>query len=179
MMQHWHMALLQRRTLLGLGVAGSALVALSAGGIAWLYEPAWRDRQLLPAGRRVLAAVARAVLDGQLPDEPRPQADAIAHHLERMTALLRNLPPHTQREVAELLALLALPPTRLALASLATPWEEASVAEVQASLRAMRGSSLLLRRQAFAALRDLTRGAFFADPSTWALMRYPGPRVLP
>ena len=172
------MALLQRRTLLGLGLAGSALVALSAGGIAWMHEPAWRDGRLLPAGERVLAAVARAVLDGHLPDEPRAQAQAIEQHLQRMNALLHHLPPHTQAEVAELLALLALPPTRLALASLATPWEAASVAQVQDALRGLRASSLQLRRQIYTALRDLTRGAYFADASTWTQMRYPGPRVL-
>jgi hypothetical protein len=173
------MAILQRRTLLSLGVAGSAVVALSAGGIAWMFEPAWRDSQLLPAGRRVLGAVARAVLDGHLPDDAAAQGRAVEQHLERMNALLRSLPPHTQAEVAELLALLALPPTRLALTSLAKPWDEATVAEVQSSLRTMRSSSLLLRRQAYTALRDLTRGAYFADASTWPAMRYPGPRALP
>jgi hypothetical protein len=172
------MALLQRRTLLGLGLAGSALVALSAGSIAWMFEPAWRDDRLLPAGEHVLGAVARAVLDGHLPDERRGQAQAIEQHLERMTQLLRNLPPHTQAEVAEMLALLALPPTRMALASLAAPWQSASVAQVQESLRNMRTSTLLLRRQIFTALRDLTRGAYFADAATWPSMRYPGPRVL-
>jgi hypothetical protein len=172
------MALLQRRTLLGLGVAGSALVALSAGGIAWMYEPAWRDDKLLPAGQRVLGAVARAVLDGQLPDEPTAQSRSIEQHLARMEHLLRNLPPHTQAEVAQLLALLGLPPTRVALASLATPWEAASVAQVQDALRSMRASTLLLRRQVYTALRDLTRGAYFADASTWSSMRYPGPRAI-
>jgi hypothetical protein len=172
------MALLQRRTLLGLGLAGSAVVAVSAGGIAWMFEPAWRGQRLLPAGERVLAAVARAVLDGQLPDEPGAQAQAIEQHLQRMNHLLRNLPPHTQAEVAEMLALLALPPTRLALTSLAAPWESASVAQVQDALRALRASSLLLRRQIYTALRDLTRGAYYADASTWPLMRYPGPRAL-
>jgi hypothetical protein len=172
------MALLQRRTLLGLGLAGSALVALSAGGIAWMFEPAWRDDRLLPAGKHVLGAVARAVLDGHLPDAPRAQTQAIEQHLERINHLLRNLPPHTQAEVAEMLALLALPPARLALASLATPWESANVAQVQESLRSMRTSTLLVRRQIFTALRDLTRGAYFADAATWPSMRYPGPRAL-
>jgi hypothetical protein len=45
-------------------------------------------------------------------------------------------------------------------------------------LRSLRASSLLLRRQIYTALRDLTRGAYFADASTWPQMRYPGPRAL-
>ncbi len=173
------MTLLRRRNLLGVGIAGSALVALSAAGMAWMVEPGWRDGRLQPAGRRVLGAVALAVLDGHLPDAPLQRDHAIAQHLQRMDRLLSDLPPHTQAEIAQLLALLTVPPTRLALASLATPWESASVAQVQDALRTMRSSALLLRRQIYAALRELTRGAYFADAATWPAMRYPGPRALP
>jgi hypothetical protein len=170
---------MQRRTLLGLGMAGGALLTIAgAGAAAWMHAAAWRDGQLLPAGQRVLAAVARAVLDGSLPDAPHAQTAAIQAHLTRMQALLRTLPPHAQGEVADLLALLALPPTRLALAGLSSAWDGATVVEVQAALRSMRASSLRLRRQAYGALRDLTHAAYFSDASTWSLLRYPGPRIL-
>jgi hypothetical protein len=169
---------MQRRTLLGLGVASAALLAIVGGGAALMVERAWRDGKLLPAGRRVLAAVARAVLDGSLPSDAGAQSAAIGSHLARMEATINAMPPHTQREVADLLALLALPPLRSALAGLPAPWEQASVADVQAALQSMRQSSLLLRRQIYNALRDLTHAAFFADASTWPLLRYPGPRVL-
>jgi hypothetical protein len=169
---------MQRRTLLGLGVAGAALVALAGGGTAWMYESAWRDGRLLPAGRRVLAAVARAVLDGSLPADAAEQAAAIDGHLARMESTVSVMPLHTQGEVADLLALLAMPPLRAALAGLPNAWEHASVTDVQAALQSMRQSSLLLRRQAYGALRDLTQAAYFADASTWPLLRYPGPRAL-
>lgn len=175
MMQHCGM---QRRTLLGLGAAGAAVLALAGGGAAWMYEAAWRNGELLRAGRRVLAAVARAVLDGSLPGDPRAAASALDSHLERMQTTLRGLPPHTQAEVANLLALLALPPGRRALAGLSSDWDSAAVTEVQAALQSMRRSSLLLRRQAYHALRDLTHAAYFADPTTWPLLGYPGPRPL-
>ena len=64
------------------------------------------------------------------------------------------------------------------LAGLPAAWEHAPVADVQAALQSMRQSSLLLKRQAYNALRDLTHAAFFADASTWPLLRYPGPRAL-
>jgi hypothetical protein len=169
---------MQRRTLLGLGLAGTALLAAAGGGIAWMQGAAWRDGQLLAPGRKVIAAVARAVLEGSLPAPPASQARAIEAHLDRMQATLRALPPHTQAEVADLLALLALPPTRLALCGLSSAWDDAPVAAVQAALRSMRGSSLLLRRQAYGALRDLTHAAYFVDASTWSVLRYPGPRAL-
>lgn len=169
---------MQRRSLLGLGVVGGAVLALAGGGAALMYESAWRDGKLLPAGRRVLAAVARAVLDGSLPSDAVAQAAAIDGHLTRMEATVSAMPTHTQGEIADLLALLALPPLRATLAGLSVAWERASVADMQSALQSMRESSLLLRRQAYSALRDLTHAAYFADPSTWPLLNYPGPRAL-
>jgi hypothetical protein len=49
---------------------------------------------------------------------------------------------------------------------------------VQAALQSMRSSTLIVRRQAYSALRDLTHAAYFADRSTWPLMGYPGPRSI-
>lgn len=169
---------MQRRTLLGLGVASAALVAIAGGGAALVYEPAWRDGKLLPAGRRVLTAVAHAVLDGSLPSDASVQSAAIDSHLVRMEATVSAMPAHTQSELANLLALLALPPLRIALTGLSSAWEHATVSDVQAALQSMRQSSLLLRRQAYNALRDLTHAAYFADASTWPMLRYPGPRAL-
>jgi hypothetical protein len=40
----------------------------------------------------------------------------------------------------------------------------------------MRTSTLVLRQQAYHALRDLTNAAFYADAAAWAPMGYPGPR---
>jgi hypothetical protein len=169
---------MQRRTLLGLGVAGAALLALAGGGVAMLHERAWHDGKLLPAGRKVLACIARAVLDGSLPSDATAQAAAVESHLARVEATVSAMPLHTQGEVANLLALLAMPPLRAALAGLPRAWEHASVADVQAALQSMRQSSLLLRRQVYGALRDLTHAAYFADASSWPLLRYPGPRSL-
>jgi hypothetical protein len=172
------LAAMQRRTLLGLGLAGTALLAAAGGAAAWLHEGAWRDGKLLPAGRRVLESVALAVLAGSLPDDSNAQAAAIAGHLTRMEAMINAMPSHTQHDLANLLALLAMPPLRSTVVGLHNAWETASLADVQAALQSMRQSSLLLRRQAYGALRDLTHAAYFADASTWSVLRYPGPRAL-
>lgn len=166
---------MRRRTLLKLGTAGAAALALAGGGAAWLYRAAWRDGRLTATGRSVLSAVARAVLDGSLPTDERPRVTAMAAHLDRMDATLRALPPATQEEVADLLALLALPPSRLALAGLSVDWARADTTQIQSALQAMRTSRSSLRRQAYQALRDLTHAAYFSDRSTWAQLGYPGP----
>ena len=169
---------MQRRTLLGMGVAAGALFALAGGGAALLYERAWRDGKLLPAGREVFAAVARAVLDGSLPNDTAARAAAIEAHLTRIEATVGAMPTHTQGEIADLLALLALPPLRATVVGLSSAWAHAPRADVQAALQSMRRSSLLPKRQIYNALRDLTHAAYFADASTWPLLRYPGPRAL-
>jgi hypothetical protein len=92
-----------------------------------------------------------------------------------MDATLSAMPPTTQREVADLLTLLATAPGSLALTGLSQPWDEAPVDALQRTLQSMRDSALGLRRQAYQALRDLTHAAYFSDPSTWPLLGYPGP----
>jgi hypothetical protein len=169
---------MQRRTVLRLGLAGGALLSLAGGGIALMHRPAWRAGKLLPAGREVMHAVARGVLDGSLPATASAQAAALQAHLARLDDAIAGMSPATQGEVADLLSILALPPGRRAVAGLAEGWPDADVAQVQAALRSMRASSLTLRRQAYHALRDLTHGAYYADASIWPLLRYPGPPAL-
>lgn len=167
---------MQRRTLLGLGVAGSLAVAALGGGAAWvLRSPAWHHGTLSPAGREIFRAVGRAVLEGSLPDDTARRDQALDAFLTRLAAALVALPPSTQMQIDELLSLLATAPGRHLIAALPQAWDTAAVEAVQAALQSMRNSSLTLRRQAYHALRDLTQGAYFADPVTWPALGYPGP----
>jgi hypothetical protein len=169
---------MQRRTLLGFGLAAGAVLAWTGWSVSRLYEPAWSDGALLGPGRRVLHAVALAVLDGSLPPGGAELSTAVDAHLTRMQDTLNNLGPAAQAEVAALLALLAAPAGRIALTGLTASWIDASPQQVQTALQSMRASSLLLRRQAYAALRDLTHAAYYSDSATWPLLRYPGPRAV-
>lgn len=170
---------MQRRTLLGLGVAGSLAVAALGGGAAWVSRtPAWRAGALSEQARAILRAVGRAVLDGSLPQDPGLQAPALDAHLKRLAGAVASLPPAAQDELEVLLSLLTTTPGRRLLAGLPPPWEDAAVAQVQTALQSMRHSPLVLRRQAYHALRDLTQGAYFADPATWTMLGYPGPNAI-
>ncbi len=170
---------MQRRTLLGLGVAGGLTLAVLGGGAAWvLRTPAWHRGALSPAGREICRAVARAVLDGSLPADSGRRAQALEAFIVRLSAAIATLPPATQAQLDELLSLLATAPGRRLIAGLSPAWGAASTQDVQAALQSMRGSSLVLRRQAYHALRDLTQGAYFADAATWPAMGYPGPHPI-
>jgi hypothetical protein len=162
----------QRRTLLKVGLAAGAALAVAGGAAVWMTEPAWKGQALSATGQRVLRAVARAVLEGSLPADAE---SALSAHLTRMNATLGGMPPGTQAEVNELLTILGTAAGRLGLASLRSDWQDASVAQIQSALQGMRTSSLALRQQAYHALRDLTHAAYFADASTWSALGYPGP----
>jgi hypothetical protein len=168
---------MQRRRLLQLGLGAGVLLAVAGGGVA-LMRPGLAAGRLTEAGREVFQAVARAVLDGSLPAAPAARNAALAAHMQRLDDALAAFPVHTQAEVSQLLALLASSPGRVALAGLNTSWPQATVEQVQTALQGMRISSLALRMQAYHALRDLTNAAYYADPSTWEQLGYPGPRPL-
>ena len=165
---------MQRRTLLKLGAA-SAAVLLVAGGAAALLQPGLTGGSLSASGREVFSAVGRAVLDKTLPADEGAREIALNGLLGRIDILVQSLPPHAQSELSQLLALLASAAGRRTLAGLARTWPEASVADIQQALQDMRLSRLALRQQAYAALHDITAGAYFSDPSSWPLLGYPGP----
>jgi hypothetical protein len=168
---------MKRRSLLKLGVGTAAALAVAGAGMA-LLRPGIARGRLAPAGREVFEATARAVLDGMLPSEAQPRAAALRAHLSRLDETIAGFPSATRDELAQLLAVLASAPGRIALAALRPAWAEASVAEVQQVLEGMRTASLTLRQQAYHALRDLTNAAYFADASAWPALGYTGPRDL-
>jgi hypothetical protein len=165
---------MQRRTLLKLGVV-SAVVLVVAGGAAALLSPGLQGGKLSPGGREVFRAVGRAVLDQSLPREDGLRRDALNGLLNRMDELTSALPPHAQAELSQLLSLLASATGRRALAGLGDEWPLATEARIQQALQEMRLSALMLRRQAYAALHDITAAAYFSDASTWPQLGYPGP----
>jgi hypothetical protein len=165
---------MHRRRLLQIGLGAATLLAVAGAGIA-LIRPGLIAGRLTPDANIVLSAVARAVLDKSLPTQPEQRQSALERHLSRMNTLIGALPIPTQAELSNLLALLSAAPGRMFLAGLSTTWADAEAAEIQACLEGMRQSGVQLRQQVYHALRDLTNAAFYADPSAWPLMGYPGP----
>ena len=165
---------MQRRTILALGLVSSALLIV-AGGTAALLQPGLRAGVLTFKGREVFTAIARAILDKTLPADSAARTTELIDLLDRINGLVSALPPHAQTELSQLLSLLGSTAGRNTLAGLNSPWPEADTEQLQQALQGMRLSSLTLRQQAYAALHDITAGAYFSDPSSWPLLGYPGP----
>ncbi len=165
---------MQRRTWLKLGIVSAAALAV-VGGAAALIQPGLERGALTAIGKSVFRAIGLAVLDKTLPDQPAAKDAALAALLDRIDVLISALPPHAQAELSQLVSILGSGAGRLALAGLNTPWATATVPETQAALQDMRFSSLAVRQQAYAALHDITAGAYFSEPATWLTLGYPGP----
>ncbi|MFO1415431.1 MAG: hypothetical protein U1F10_16315 [Burkholderiales bacterium] len=168
-----------RRTFIAAGVAGAAALGLAA----WLRgphaPPSGVPRRALDAdGEALFAAVIPVLLAGALPAAPPARTTAIAETLAGVDVAVSGLPPAAQAELAQLVALLALPPVRWSLARVGAPWQEASPAEVRAFLDRFRDSSLTLPRSAYDALHQLTFAAWYGNPRSWPPLAYDGPPQL-
>ena len=169
-----------RRTFLVVGLAGGA--ALTAAW--WLRgrpgQDAWPEAfaplaSLDAEAPAIVAAIARALLDGALPPTPQQQAPGVATTVGSVARAVSGLPPAAQKELGELFALLGLAPTRIALARVTAPWAEASVASVGAFLDRWRASDWQLQRAAYDAMHQLVFAAWYGNPGAWPAIGYPGP----
>lgn len=168
---------MQRRRLLKLGAVGAALGVV--GGVAWYSQTPQRRLATLSASAfQVLTAIATALLEGSLPADERHREATMPAYLDRLAKTVSGLPPSSQRELGQVLSLMALAPGRWALSGLGTHWPQASPEQVRDALETMRSSRWMQRRQVYHALRDLARAAWYAAPDTWVALGYPGPRAI-
>jgi hypothetical protein len=168
--------MITRRSFLKIGVAGA--ITLAAGGAIyrWSQAPAIPHRFVLEgAAWTVLAAVIPAMLGPALPAAPAARAAAVQAAAGRVRDAVLGLPLATQKEVQDLFGLLALGPARRLLAGVAGGWEQAGPQQVAAFLQGWRTHRLATLQVAYMAMHDLIIGAWYADPSTWEAIGYPGP----
>lgn len=165
----YNRCMIRRRTFIKASLAGAVLLAAGAGASWLIGRDAAGDR------RAVLEAVIPAILDGALPPAGAAREAALATARQGVDTAIGALAPAAQDELAQLFALLAIPPTRLALTGMGHPWREADVAEVSAILQGWRTHRLALMRSAYQALHDLVTGSWYADAAHWPAIGYPGP----
>ncbi len=172
-----------RRTFLVAGLAGGATLAAAW----WLRGSHERVpvsgataplAALDPAAPSIIAAIVPVMLDGALPADPVLRRAAVSDTVAGVAQAVGGLPPAAQQEFARLFALLALAPTRFALAGVTTPWAQAGPEAVAAFLERWRTSGWALLRSAYDALHQLVLAAWYANPQAWPAIGYPGPPAL-
>ncbi len=160
---------MQRRTFLRLSLVGAAVLGVGALVV--------RTTRRSPAearadAQRVLAAVIPALMAGVLPLDTKAANDARNQALDRTMTAIDGLPPATRAELDQLFGLLASHPGRW-LAGL--DWDAATPEQAAAFLQRWRTSSFNLFVAGYQAMHDLVLGSWYADPSAWDAIGYPGP----
>ena len=168
--------MISRRTFIAAGVLGATALVTAR----WLRGPHAPPgdatlRALDADAQAIMGAVVPVLLAGTLPAGAVERRQAIDDTVRGIDIAVAGLSPNAQDELRQLIALLALPPARLAIARVSEPWNQASEAEVRAFLDRFRNSSLTLLRSAYAALHQLTFAAFYGNAESWPRIGYPGP----
>lgn len=171
--------MISRRTFIAAGLAGAAALVAAR----WLQCPHSRAtaaarRALDTDGEAIMTAIVPVLLAGALPTAVGERTAAIAETLTHIDAAIAGLPPASQTELAQLFALLALPPARIAFAGITATWQEANPDDVRAFLDRFRASSWTLKRGAYDALHQIVFAAWYGNPRAWPATGYDGPPAL-
>lgn len=174
--------MLSRRQFIKTGIAGGLLLT----AVALLQKPLDRaGKQVLVTGnpldpslRAVVQAIAPVILNGAFPAAGAQRAAALERITKDVALAVGALGAASQKEVAELFALLAFAPTRITIAGVGANWDQASTVDIEGFLRRWQHSGLDLLKSGYQALHDLVLGAWYADPSSWTAIGYSGPPSL-
>ena len=163
-------------------VGALAALTLAAGGGVYRYthrtgapQRFVLDGEAKAAIDAMVPAMLAGALPAALPANQAARAQAVRATTERVHGAIRGLPLGAQKEVQDLFGLLALAPARRALTGIGGAWSSATPEQVAAFLQAWRFHRLAMLQTAYHALHDLIIGSWYADPSSWAAIGYPGP----
>ncbi|PKM29472.1 MAG: twin-arginine translocation pathway signal protein [Gammaproteobacteria bacterium HGW-Gammaproteobacteria-11] len=172
-------AQLSRRELLKLSL-GASLALSTVGVTATLSgcsssQPG-RDMLVLRDTDLPIIAAIMPVLVGPHPalNDPANLQNAI----RQLDTTLGWASTAVQKNVHELLDMLAMAITRGPLTGIWGSWETASSAQVLAFLQRWRDSRLDMLRQGHSALTQLLLMAWYATPASWDAAGYPGPPAI-
>lgn len=160
--------MVSRRTFLKRGLVASALL-LGGASVAYVM---WRN----PVHDRetVLRALTRGLLAGALADDPQ-RDESIERCVRDVGTAIARLPLADQSDLTRLFALLAMAPTRAALAGVTGSWANTTTAQVNAFLESWHFHRYAMMRSAYHGLRDLVLSAWYGNPASWVATGYPGP----
>lgn len=168
-----------RRTVIKLGAAGSALLALAGLGAGLLggdeaLPPPGTALPHVPADAAAALAAMAPVMLGGVPAGMTANVfvDTV---LSGIDTALAGLTPAQRQETARLFALLRLRPARRWLLGVSPPWHQASAAEVAVMLDRLRLSRFPLLRAVYQGLHQLICAAWYGHPASWPATGYDGP----
>lgn len=173
-----HEVKISRRRFLQVGLLGAGALALARMAYLAQYGNADTTTALDARGAAIFAAIVPAMLDTALPAAPAARQSAIEETLRGIEAAIAGLPPPAQRELHNLISLLAFAPSRSLVAGIWSAWPEASPEAVSRFLADWRASRFQLLRSAYQALHQLVYAAWYGGERAWSAIGYAGPPEL-
>lgn len=157
----------------------TAAAATVGGGAVVALRPV-RDGQgrFTPEVAQMWDRIGRVVLEGMWPAAPEAAEAARKAWLSHLETTVSQLAPASRQDLERLLSLLRWSLPRRWLLELADDWGSASDEAIRTAFERTSRAEQPLRQQALSALRDLSLAAFYADPSSWASIGYPGPNAV-
>jgi hypothetical protein len=166
----------KRRSFLKRGLLGGLLLS-TAGGLGLALFPSRIDkkptRKLLVLDERrfaVLAAVAARTVRAEGADPVE-----IAHLVDQSFSMRG---PEMQKDFVQALTLLENALAGFLFDGRGKPFTRLTPEAQDAVLMNWRDSRLAVRRGGYKVLSSLTRAAYYAQPSSWAGVNYPGPPTI-
>ncbi len=164
-----------RRSLLELGLAGTAVLVVGGVGVslrAPIPVPA-------PGPLRVFSerehSICAAIADTMCPGgDGLPTASELGVPA-KLDALLATVHPGVGKEIRQVLHLIENPVAALIFDGRATPFSHLAPAARVAALQSWRESGLSIRKQAYKGIHGLVNAAYWGDPRTYVATGYPGP----
>lgn len=171
--------MLSRRHFIRTGIVGTAGLAT----VRVLYGPFFNPAPvpflsselfhfLTPHDLHVFHALIPVFLEGTL---SQSSPEIYQKILLQIDSIISGMPLVLQKEVRDLMNLLAFPITRRLLAQIWKPWTEASASSVSAFLFLWKESRFSLLQSAYRALSDLVYSAWYSLPQSWDAIGYSGP----
>ena len=166
-----------RRSFLGKGIVGGALLVLGGSGATLVFR---RTRLRTPlAPLKVLSleeySVIASIADRVIPAGngfPSPTEMRCAEHVDE---LLAPAHPGAVKELKQLIALFENALAGFLFDRRMSPFTQLAPEDQDDVLREWRDSRITLRRSGFKALKNLVCAGYYCNPATYPAVGYPGP----
>jgi hypothetical protein len=169
-----------RRSFLGKGIAGAAVLAFGGAGAGLMLR---RTRLRTPLEPLKVLSVAEysvlaAVADRVIPAGNGFPTPSEVHCAERADDLLAPAHPGALKELKQLISLFENALAGFIFDRRFAPFTQLGSEEQDQVLRQWRDSRVLVRRTGFKALKNLLCAAYYSSPAIYAAVGYPGPPEL-
>lgn len=170
----------ERRTLLKVGLAGSALLFLGrwlpvARAANQVADQKLALTHLSSADVAALVRIIPVMLRGALPQDQEQRSAAVGAIVRSVDIAIGYQPPMVRGEIRDLFGLLTKAVLRALIAGIWSSWDNASDRDIRKFLTSWRNSRFSMLRSAYIGLNNLIVGSWYGNPKSWPRIGYDGP----